>query len=161
MAEGSTFYITLAEGDAEQVITEVTEDVSISQYAFPETIVMLIDDEEEIREGMQETLSKWGCIALVATSGDDAVLQIQTQVQQPDVILSDYRLQDGKNGVDAIHQVYNEIGRKVPALIITGDTAPGRLREARNSGYMLLHKPLQSAQIRAFIRNAVYSACIS
>lgn len=155
--EGSKFFVTLPEGNPEQIIAKITEDVSISQYAFPETVVLFIDDEAEIREGMRETLNNWGCKAIVATSGDDAVLQIHTQGLQPDVILSDYRLRDGENGANAIHQVYNEIGRKVPALIITGDTAPERLREARASGYTLLHKPLQPAQIRAFIRNVVLS----
>ena len=31
---------------------------------------------------------------------------------------------------------------QVPALLITGDTAPERLREAFSSGVPLLHKPL-------------------
>ncbi|WP_229219133.1 hypothetical protein [Duganella sp. BJB1802] len=35
----------------------------------------------------------------------------------------------------------------MPALLITGDTAPARLREARNSGVPLLHKPVAPAQL--------------
>ncbi len=154
--KGSKFFITLAEGNPERVVTTKLEDVSVSQYAFPQTVVLFIDDEDEIRTGMLKTLNTWGCTAIIATSGKDAVEQIQTLGLQPEVILSDYRLQDGENGVDAIHQVYHEISRKVPALIITGDTAPERLREAKHSGYTLLHKPLQPAQIRAFIRNAIH-----
>jgi len=153
--EGSTFFVILPEGDPEKIIATATEDISSSQYDLPETVVMFIDDEEEIRDGMQETLREWGCKTIVAASGDDAVLQIQQRNLQPDVILADYRLRGGENGADAIHQVCDEIGRKVPALIITGDTAPERLREAGASGYTLLHKPLQPAQIRAFVRHAV------
>ncbi|MDX2504291.1 MAG: response regulator [Gammaproteobacteria bacterium] len=96
---------------------------------------MFIDDEEEIREGMRETLTKWGCIALITSSGDNAVKQIKIQGYQPEVILSDYRLQEGKNGVEAIHQVYQVMEKKVPAMIITGDTDRERLREASDSGY--------------------------
>ncbi len=154
--EGSTFFISLSEGDSSQVITTVTPELSSKQYDFPGTVVLFIDDEQEIREGMQQTLNQWGCETIVASSADEAVLQIKTQGFQPDVILADYRLQGGKNGADAIHQINIASGREVPALIITGDTAPERLREARDSGYTLLHKPLQPAQIRAFIRNAVY-----
>ncbi len=153
--EGSTFFVTLPEGNPERIITTATEDTACNQYALPETVVMFIDDEEEIRDGMQETLREWGCKTIVAASGNDAVLQIQQRNLQPDVILADYRLRGGENGADAIRQVCDEIGRKVPALIITGDTAPERLREARASGYTLLHKPLQPAQIRAFVRHAV------
>lgn len=154
---GSKFSISLAEGNPEQVTRTLTEAVSVGQFAFPQTVVLFIDDEAEIREGMFETLNQWGCIAIVAASGGDAVFQLQAQALQPEVILSDYRLQNGENGVDAIHQVFEKMGNKVPALIITGDTAPERLREAKDSGYTLLHKPLQPAQIRAFIRSAINS----
>ena len=37
----------------------------------------------------------------------------------------------------------------MPALLITGDTAPDRLREAGSSGLPLLHKPVQPAELRA------------
>jgi len=40
----------------------------------------------------------------------------------------------------------------MPALIITGDTAPERLRDAQASGYPLVHKPVPPAVLRAFVR---------
>jgi CheY-like chemotaxis protein len=33
-------------------------------------------------------------------------------------------------------------GTDIPALLLTGDTAPARLREATESGLPLLHKPV-------------------
>jgi hypothetical protein len=39
----------------------------------------------------------------------------------------------------------------VPAFLISGDTAPERLREARSSGYYLLHKPVLPITLRATI----------
>lgn len=153
--QGSKFIVTMPEGDFEKVTAPVNVDVLVNQYSFPGTVVMFIDDEEEIRDGMHQTLSQWGCTPIIARSGDDAVMQIKNIGKQPEVILSDYRLQDGENGVDAIHQVHSAIGRDVPSLIITGDTAAERLREAKDSGYILLHKPLQPAKLRAFIRNSI------
>ncbi len=153
--KGSKFFVILPRGKLDKVTTTASPGSSIS-YRLPETVVMFIDDEEEIREGMGETLRKWGCTPIIAASGDDAVQQLQKMKQQPDVILADYRLRGGENGADAIRQVCREIGKKIPALIITGDTAPERLREAKASGYTLLHKPLQPAQIRAFVRHAVH-----
>jgi CheY-like chemotaxis protein len=36
--------------------------------------------------------------------------------------------------------------KPVPAIIMTGDTAPERIREAQASGHALLHKPVKPAQ---------------
>jgi DNA-binding response OmpR family regulator len=56
--------------------------------------------------------------------------------------------------VQAIARLRAEVGSALPALIVTGDTAPDRLREASASGHPLIHKPLQPALLRAFLRNA-------
>src|SRR5262249_12338548 len=39
----------------------------------------------------------------------------------------------------------------VPAFVMSGDTAPERLREARASGLHLLHKPVQPMKLRAML----------
>ena len=38
--------------------------------------------------------------------------------------------------------------RSVPAIIMTGDTSPQRLRDAQSTGALLLHKPVSAAQLR-------------
>lgn len=157
VGKGSKFFVILPQGKLDESTT-TSEHIPAVSYSLPETVVMFIDDEDEIREGMDKTLKEWGCIPMIAASGDEAVQQLQKTKQRPDVILADYRLRGGENGADAIRQVCKEVGKKIPALIITGDTAPERLREAKASGYTLLHKPLQPAQIRAFVRHAVHSS---
>jgi len=39
-------------------------------------------------------------------------------------------------------------GAAVPAFLISGDTAPERLREAQDSGYLLLHQPVRPMKLR-------------
>lgn len=39
----------------------------------------------------------------------------------------------------------------VPALLMSGDTNPGPLREAEVNGYELLHKPVDPAALRAML----------
>ncbi len=67
--------------------------------------------------------------------------------------MADYRLRDEQNGGAAIGRVRAELGQPVPALIITGDTAPERLREAHAAGFVLMHKPVSPAKLRAFLRS--------
>ncbi len=39
----------------------------------------------------------------------------------------------------------------MPGMLITGDTAPDRLKEAQDSGLLLLHKPVSDSRLRAAI----------
>ncbi|MDF3934746.1 response regulator [Pseudomonas citronellolis] len=68
-----------------------------------------------------------------------------------DLILTDYRLGDNLDGEDAVQRIRRYLARPVPALIITGDTSPERIREADTSGNRLLHKPLDTEQLREAI----------
>ena len=61
---------------------------------------------------------------------------------RPDAILADYRLREGCTGVVAIQKVLDAFGEGIPAILVTGDTAPSRLKEAAASGYPILHKPV-------------------
>ena len=48
---------------------------------------------------------------------------------------------------------YNE---DIPGILITGDTAPDRLKEAQESGFVLLHKPVPNIRLRATIMHAEF-----
>ncbi len=52
-------------------------------------------------------------------------------------------------GAEAIAALRARLGRRIPGLILTGETEPARLREARISGYDLVHKPIEPARLRA------------
>jgi CheY-like chemotaxis protein len=66
---------------------------------------------------------------------------------QPDVVISDYRLREHRTGIEAIGALRQLLGGQLPALLITGDTGPERLREAVASGIPVLHKPVSSSQL--------------
>ena len=49
----------------------------------------------------------------------------------------------------------NNYDDDIPGMLITGDTAPDRLREAQESGLLLLHKPVSNSRLRAAITRLV------
>ena len=49
--------------------------------------------------------------------------------------------------MEAIAALRGLPGESLPALLITGDIAPERLREAQTIGIPLLHKPLSPSQL--------------
>jgi CheY-like chemotaxis protein len=71
----------------------------------------------------------------------------------PDLIVSDFRLRGAENGIEVVELLRNEFNVDIPALLVTGDTAPDRLRDAEASGLPILHKPLNPARLRTLIAN--------
>jgi signal transduction histidine kinase/CheY-like chemotaxis protein len=122
------------------------------------TQVLVIDDEPTIRVGMRTLLEAWGCQVTVAGGRAEAERLLDEHGLGFDVIVADFRLREHENGIETIRQLRARIGEEVPALLITGDTAPERLREAHESGLPLLHKPvvppekLQEALLNAMSR---------
>lgn len=54
-----------------------------------------------------------------------------------------------------IERLRSECNDDIPGMLITGDTAPDRLKEAQASGYLLLHKPVPNSKLRAAITNLI------
>jgi CheY-like chemotaxis protein len=107
--------------------------------------LLVVDDDEIVREGMLHLLRDWGCECEAAESIEEA-LEL-ARVHRPDVVISDYRLREQRTGVEAIAALRALLGESLPALLITGDTAPERLREAQASGIPLLHKPVSPGKL--------------
>jgi signal transduction histidine kinase/CheY-like chemotaxis protein len=118
-------------------------------------LVLVIDDEFAIQEAMRGLLESWGHTVLTAGSCTQMLDQVAECDRVPELILCDYRLRDGENGIAVIQRLQSEFNEEIPALLITGDTAPDRLKEARASGFRLLHKPLPAEQLRAAINATV------
>jgi CheY-like chemotaxis protein/anti-sigma regulatory factor (Ser/Thr protein kinase) len=112
-------------------------------------VILAIDDEQAIRTAMTALLESWGHTVIAAGGGASAVAALKGR-PPPDVIVCDYRLRDGETGLQAIACVQAAVG-DVPAILVTGDTAPESIRDALASGYPLLHKPLSHGRLRAAV----------
>ncbi len=114
------------------------------------TRILVIDDEAMIRLGMRKVLEEWGCEVVDAESIQQALGLIRAGCNV-DMILTDYRLRDNETGIEAIRRIHAACDNKLPAIILTGDTDPQRLREAKDSGFKLLHKPVSPAKLRSLM----------
>ncbi len=110
--------------------------------------VLVIDDEADAREALEVLLRQWDCLALTADSARGALALARAQDTPVDAILADYRLRENQTGIEAIAVLQRDFG-SIPAAIVTGDTAPDRLKQATSSGYALLHKPLDPMRLKA------------
>ncbi len=112
-----------------------------------DAVIVLIDDEEQVLEALAQFLESLGHAVVAATSAEDAIDRLRALDQSPQVILADYRLHAEQTGTAAIHSLQNAFGAAIPGILLTGDTSPERLKEARRSGFQLLHKPIKPDEL--------------
>jgi CheY-like chemotaxis protein/anti-sigma regulatory factor (Ser/Thr protein kinase) len=151
---GSCFEIRLPKAEA-AAIPHVEREESIVGGALARGLIVVIDDEEPIREAMEKLLSGWGYEVMGAASGNEAIAKLALCPTRPSLIISDYRLRQQENGIEVVERLRGEYNEQIAALLVTGDTAPERLRDAAQSGLTLLHKPVRNNRLRAAITNAM------
>lgn len=143
---GTTFLLSIPEGNIENVAGP-PDNARQFGWDLKNAHILVIDDEAGIRDAMHDLLTNWGCSPVCVDSIHEAIAAISTG-PQPDLVIADYRLRESQTGVDAIHSIKDILRRQIPAILITGDTAPERLQEAAKSGFKLLHKPVNPGQLR-------------
>ena len=102
---------------------------------------------------MAALLKGWGHEVVTAGSGEEGLARMADSPVRPDLIICDYRLRAGETGIEVIEALRSEYNATIPAMLITGDTAPDRLAEASASGLLLLHKPVPNGKLRAAVAN--------
>ena len=134
--------------------------------------IWVIDDDETVCLAMQALLHSWGCFCRTAASAQEVLARVQGQgngqtedgedgedgnhsgwnyASAPDLIVTDFRLRHEQTGRDVLEALRGHWNAHIPAIILTGDTSPQRLRDAQSTAALLLHKPVSSHELRGAI----------
>jgi len=116
--------------------------------------VLVVDDEDDVLLASQSYLEALGCKPLLARSEDEAIELAQDN--SIDLLITDLRLKDKASGIDVITALRN-IHPNLPAIIISGDTAPDRLKEASAANASFLHKPIEGEVLKLAMLEAIGS----
>jgi len=149
VGKGSRFSVTVPMAQA-QAEFAAPQAAPVALDAPRGKIVVVIDDDALVLEAMGGLLRNWGCRVVGAATPEGAAAALGPR-QRPDLVISDYRLANGESGITAIAQLREAFGSTIPAFLMSGDTAPERLREARESSHHLLHKPVRPMALRAIV----------
>jgi signal transduction histidine kinase/ActR/RegA family two-component response regulator len=113
-------------------------------------LVLCIDNDPNILDGMATLLRGWGCEALQAADLPGAIAALRTAGKPAGGLLVDYHLDHG-NGIEAIAELRRLFGAEIPAVLITADRSPDVREAARALGIQVLNKPLKPASLRALM----------
>lgn len=155
--QGTQFMLTVPGGDPAQAILV---DKPAGTKNVSGRCILVIDDELQVLQSMRHMLEGWGSDVLLAESARDALKILALTDVTPDIILSDYRLGEGRNGVDAIVAIRESVDLQIPAIIITGDTSPERLKEVKLTGLQLLHKPVSPDELHDVMQSTLKQSSI-
>ncbi len=113
-------------------------------------IVLVIDNEETILDGMRHMLEGWSCRVIAARDAGEALAALKAQKLRPAVALVDYQL-DHANGIDTIKQLRWRLHKELPAVLVTADRSTEVRDRAEAEEIALLNKPVKPAALRALI----------
>ncbi len=117
-------------------------------------LIVIVEDEPAVRAGLEVLLQGWGAqiASFDSVAASRAWAQRSDPLQvRPDLLIVDYRLEDGCTGVDAIRALRARFGTATPAILLTGSTMTGHDRDAQQHDFHLLIKPVVPNKLRAMI----------
>jgi CheY-like chemotaxis protein len=118
-------------------------------------LIVVVDDEAPILTGMMTLLEGWGYKVAGAGSGEAVIAELAQWPICPDLVISDHWLRSGETAFDVIDRVRVEYNDDIPAILISGDTGPALLAEAKAAGFVLLQKPTHHGKLRAAITRSL------
>lgn len=113
--------------------------------------VLIVDDEESIRDGSKRILSRMDFNVLTASRGDEG-LEILDR-ERPSIVLLDMKM-PGMSGMEALERIRNK-DPKALVIVITGFATIATAIEAmKNGAYDFIPKPFEPDQLRIVVNRA-------
>lgn len=113
--------------------------------------VLVVDDEPEVLSSLCTYLRQIGWSARGVASGDEAE-QAVAEGFRADVVAADFRLRE-ETGLQVIERLRARTPG-LPAVIVTGDTSPLRLRELAGVSARALNKPVDGQRLARALAEA-------
>lgn len=146
--QGSVFSITLAR--AEQVAPIVQASAPMATSDIEHLKILCVDNEREILVGMENLIGRWGCEVKTAVDLVES-LKCLDDDWQPDVIFSDYRLDNGRTGLEVLQQCRLRLGDSFEGVIISADRTDDMLAAIKANSFSFIAKPVKPLKLRAVL----------
>jgi two-component system CheB/CheR fusion protein len=106
-------------------------------------VILVVEDDPDLREALQLFLQDEGHLAATTRDGYAALDLVTRGTIRPDLILADYNLPNGFNGVQLALRVRETTAAAIQAIILTGDISAAALRHIEAHDLPHLAKPVR------------------
>lgn len=114
--------------------------------------ILVVEDDPEMRELLDSLLKDEGHRTASAPDGTAALLLVDRGVIRPDLILADYRLPGGLNGLQLTAKLREKLHREIPVVVLTGDISTETLRDIASQNCVRLNKPVKLLELTQVIQ---------
>lgn len=149
--KGSVFGFDVPPGAARVERRDAADAVVPVQADLGGKLIVVIDDEPAIVEGMKVLLSGWGADVLGSATGNDVVAAVHEAGRMPDLLIVDHQLGAGENGIEVAQRIRQALDPEIPAMLVTGSITPDLAERARAMGLEFLLKPVMADDLRRHI----------
>jgi len=154
VGHGTVFTLELPVGKTLRAPAQVLPGKGPVGITLAGRLIVVVEDEPAVRAGLEVLLKGWGAEIAAFDSVAESARWAQScdpAVVKPDLLIVDYRLEEGHTGVDAIRALRERFGAAVPAIVVTGSTMTGHDKDAQTHDFHLLIKPVVPNKLRAMI----------
>lgn len=147
VGEGSCFTVKVPKADAAAAsTTHAGECLQTHARTRGNGTVLVLDDDAAVADATVMLLDAMGFAAIVAA--DLAEARQRVLEASPSLLICDYHLGHGANGIDAIHALRAEGASNVPAILVSGDTSSALLDAIEAvDGCHVLSKPVDTDEL--------------
>lgn len=115
-------------------------------------MILVVEDDPEVRELLEILLKDEGHHAVAAPDGAAALALVARETARPDLVLADYNLPNGMNGLEFAAKLRERLQCRVPVIILTGDISTGTLRDIALQNCVQLNKPVKLQELTKVIQ---------
>ena len=123
---------------------------------FAGLTVIVLEDDQILRQALVDLLDRWGINVIIFDQYNDIQPQILALDNEPDFIITDYRLQGSIQGTDLVIEINDTLQAPCPAIVVTADTNPTLIDMIRQQGFPVLIKPVSPPRLRVTMHNLLY-----
>ena len=151
--KGSVFSIEVpCAGEERRAVPRTGSQLPAARQAEGETI-LVIEDDPAIREMLQLLFEIEGYRITAAPDGKSALELVARGDVRPDIVVADYNLPNGPNGLEVAARLRATCEGALPVLIVTGDISTETLRAISLAGCIRLNKPIKAEELTRLVRS--------
>jgi PAS domain S-box-containing protein len=147
--KGSVFSIEIPLGRA-LAVPSVQVELLLHTPASVSGTVLVIEDEGSVRAALESWLRSEGLDVVSAANGNEALAMITDGVR-PNLILSDYNIPGSLNGIESVNALRQTLTRKIPAIVLTGDTQSHVIEAIAKHDVAIAIKPAKLDQLKGHV----------
>ena len=113
--------------------------------------IMVVDNEVLILNAITAQLKEWGCRVIAVKNEDELMNSIAGNMFIPEIIISDYHLNDAKNGIDLIEKVKEIQSWNCPTIICSADPSETVRDHTLKANFHFIRKPVKALGLKKLI----------